>query len=448
MIKKLSRKITTIIMIILMIVLAGILLAVNIFNYSKNEGKVEEILTRISESDIEIESDDSIPEDGLQEGSAKEDNTLEDNIQENNIQEDSTLEDNSKEDNVIKDNKYNREELNSNEKYYRASQYYLIEIDENEELVRILNEGNTGYSDTTLYELAQEALTLGKSKGSIGNFKFHVKDTEDGRLIAFLDNSIAHEQLHSAALYSFIFGLIGSVILFFVSLVLTKWIVKPVSEVFDKQRQFISDASHELKTPLTIINANIDTMEHEYGDSKNFNYIKEETIKMTGLINQLLSLTQVEDTLLNDKSTKFNLSRAVESASLPFDSVAFEGNVNMELEITDNIVLQGDEEQIKQLVAILVDNAIKHTLEEKFVKVNLVEDKGKIILKVMNEGEAIPEEEIKKIFERFYRVDKARNRADGRFGLGLAIAKGIVEKHKGKIHVECKDGWTTFIVRL
>lgn len=405
MIKKLSRKITIIIMIILMIVLAGILLAINIFNYSKNDRKVDEILTRITAPD----NDKKIKY--------------------------SKLED-------------SRPDLYGDEKYYRASQFYVIEVDETEELLRVENKGNNDYSNENLYELAKKAISSGKYNGFVGDFAFRVKDTDEGRLIAFVDNSIALEQLHSVTLYSIIFGLIGSVVLFFVSLVLTKWIVKPVSEVFDKQRQFISDASHELKTPLTIIHANIDTIEHEYGDSKYFKYVKDEISSMTGLINQLLSLAKVENTLINVTFKKFNLSRVVESASLPFDSVAFENNVNLDLKIEDGIFLNGNEEQIKQLVGILVDNAIKHTWKEKNVKVNLSEEKGKALLKVMNEGKAIPEEEIKKIFERFYRVDKARNRAEGRYGLGLAIAKAIVELHKGKIHVECKDGWTIFIVRF
>ena len=425
MIKKLSRKITIIIMIILMIVLAGILLAINIFNYSKNDGKVEEMLTRITETDSDKKSEDSKSEDSKSEDSESEDSKPEDSKAEDS-----------------------ESDLYSNEKYFRASQFYIIEVDKMGQLLSVVNKGNNGYSDNDLYKFAEEAISSGKDNGSVGDFVFRIKDTEDGRLIAFMDNSIALEQLHSVTLYSIIFGLIGSVVLFFVSLVLAKWIVKPVSEVFNQQRQFISDASHELKTPLTIINANIDTIEHEYGDSKYFKYIKDEIFRMTGLIHQLLSLAKVEDTLINVTFTKFNLSRAVESVCLPFDSVAFENNVNMDLEIENDIFLNGNEEQIKQLVAILVDNAIKHTTQEKYIKVKLSADKGKVLLKVMNEGKAIPEDEIKKIFERFYRVDKARNRAEGRFGLGLAIAKAIIELHKGKIHVVCKDGWTIFIVQF
>ena len=395
MIKALKRKIVIVLMTILILLLAGILITINIVNYTSSQHRAEEILEKIAKI-----SEKQGPE------------------------------------------------LGQNEHNLRAVQYYIAMMNSNGELLSMTSQGEYEIEDESLYELVDRIYHSGIDRGTIDYFDFQVQRTTTQIRIVLIDNTVILEQLRTATLYSVILGLAGSIILFFVSIIISGWIVKPVRDAFEKQKQFISDASHELKTPLTIMNANIDALEHEYGKSKYFGYIKEEITKMTSLINQLLSLARVEDTQGKANFIKFDLSQAVESASLPFESVAFEKAVQLEIEIVESLNLVGNEGQIMQLVAILVDNAILHTKQNGLVKIQLTAEKCKNILTVQNEGEAIPIEEREQIFERYYRSDQSRNRAEGRYGLGLAIAKSIVDAHKGKIQVDCKKGITTFHVKF
>lgn len=223
--------------------------------------------------------------------------------------------------------------------------------------------------------------------------------------------------------------------------------VKPVEETMEKQKQFISDASHELKTPLAVIEANVDVIEAQTGKSKWLTYIQSEIASMDKLINNLLFLAKTENTNKLQSAENFDLSEEVNLVSSMFESMAYEKKISVQYDIQDNIKFNGNKEDIKQVLSVLIDNAIMHTKEKGKIIIKLEKDKN-IILQVKNEGDPIPEEEQEKIFERFYRVDKARNRKQKRYGLGLSIAKSIVEQYNGKIEVNCKEGVTTFKVTL
>jgi len=280
MIKALKRKIIIVLMTILTLLLAGILLTINIVNYTSNQHRAEEVLEKITKASEDRES-----------------------------------------------------EAGEKEHNLGSVQYYIAIMSSDGELLSITNQGEYAIENETLYELVDRIYHSGINRGTIDYFDFQVQRTTTQIRIVLIDNTVILEQLHTATLYSIVLGLVGSIILFFVSIIISGWIVKPVKDAFEKQKQFISDASHELKTPLTIMNANIDALEHEHGKSKYFGYIKEEITKMTSLINQLLSLAKVEDTQGKVNYTKFDLSQAVESASLPFESVAFEKAVQLEIEI-------------------------------------------------------------------------------------------------------------------
>lgn len=212
------------------------------------------------------------------------------------------------------------------------------------------------------------------------------------------------------------------------------------------QKQFISDAGHELKTPLTVMKASIDMLEAEYGENKYVTYIKDENSRMTELVHELLSLSRMEKEEKNRILSKVDLSRLTEENCLRFECLAFEHGIRLKYSIKEGVVVNGDEKQLGQVIEVLVDNAVKHTKPGGMIEISLVENRGKTVLLVKNQGDPIPEEDQANIFERFYRADKARNHGEGRYGLGLAIANAIVTAHKGKIIVECRDGWTTFSV--
>ena len=185
-------------------------------------------------------------------------------------------------------------------------------------------------------------------------------------------------------------------------------------------------------------------LENEVGNSKWLGYIQNELESMDKLINELLLLAKIENVDNVKDYNTFDLSKEAEIIISMFESMAYERGVKINSSIQENIMMNGNKEDIEHILSTLIDNAIKHTEAQKEVIVEVYKEKNDIIIQVKNIGEPIPEEEREKIFERFYRIDKSRNRKEKRYGLGLAIAKSTVQKYGGKIYVECRDKTTIF----
>ena len=261
-----------------------------------------------------------------------------------------------------------------------------------------------------------------------------------------VNDKIMAEHITTALVISLIIGLGVEVLIVYISRVIAKRISEPVEEAFAKQKQFVSDASHELKTPLAIIQASAESLENNPNKQKYLENIKSETVKMTSLVNGLLELLRTDGASFKMVLKEANLSKLIEKKALSFESLIFENKMALEAKIEPGIILNCDQDKIKELLSILLDNAIKYGEPKSVIKVELSKNKTEVLLSVINKGKEIPLEEREKIFERFYRVDKSRNRKSGSFGLGLSIAKNIVENHHGNISVSCEKGYTTFKV--
>jgi len=271
------------------------------------------------------------------------------------------------------------------------------------------------------------------------NFRF-------GDYLVIVDISNIRYRLLSLLLISICVLGISEVFVYYISKIITKWITSPVEEAFNKQKEFIADASHELKTPLAVMMASIDCIEVNKKNQKYINNIKSESDRMNNLITKLLDLSKLENGANKELYAMNNLSKIVEKRVLVFESLAFENNVIINTDIEKDIKFKCNNTEIDEVVSILIDNAIKHSYKNSVIKVNLYMDKNNIVLDVINNGRNIPDDECDKIFERFYRSDKSRNRDSNRYGLGLAIAKNIVNNHDGQIKVFSKDNFTTFRV--
>ncbi len=319
---------------------------------------------------------------------------------------------------------------------------YRLEVNNNQ----VIRESN----DVT-DEIRDYAIKVSNKKsdeGYIGNYIYKIRQVgNNGKEITLMENEAAITRLKTTVILAIVVGFLGMVLICIIAKKIAKTIVKPVEETFEKQKQFISDASHELKTPLAVIEANADVLQDKNGDNKWLGYIQNEVQSMNKLVNDLLTLAKVENTSTRNYQ-KFDLSKEVQMATSVFESMIFEKRIELETNIIDGISFNGDREDIKHLVSILLDNAIKHTMEGKKIIVSAQNEKGEIRIVVKNQGEPIPIEEQDRIFERFYRADKARSRSEKRYGLGLAIAKEIVSKYNGSIGVNSKDGYTSFIVKL
>lgn len=268
--------------------------------------------------------------------------------------------------------------------------------------------------------------------------------TPIGTRIVFADSSYSQASLQSMLLISscVLAGSLGA--FFLISLLLAHWALRPVEKAWDQQRQFIADASHELKTPLTVILANInillthrqDTID---GQLKWLNNTQMEASRMKELVDNLLFLAKSDTEEAPAVLSEFDLSDAFLSCLLPFESVAFEEGIILDEAIEPGIHMTGDEGRLKQLFIILLDNACKYAGKTGQVRIALKKKQGAITLSVHNSGTLIPNGDLEHIFERFYRSDKSRARTEGGYGLGLAIAKSIVDTHHGRITVRSSE---------
>ena len=312
----------------------------------------------------------------------------------------------------------------------------------------IVQSSNTS-NDKTINDYALKVAKKNTEKGMIGKYIYKVRKINPNTIkITFVENEEAISHIKTILIFSVIISVISLVAIYELAKKVSKMIVKPVEETFEKQKQFISDASHELKTPLAVIEANADVLENEIGKNKWINYIQNEAESMNKLINELLLLAKIENIDNIKENKQFDLSKEIEIILSMFESMAYEKQISIQNNIEKNIIINANKEDIEHIASTLTDNAIKHTEPEKEVRVELKKEKNEIVLEVKNIGKPIPEEEREKIFERFYRIDKSRNRKEKRYGLGLAIAKATVQKYNGTIEVQYKEPYTIFKVTI
>ncbi len=324
---------------------------------------------------------------------------------------------------------------------------YVISFDSIHNITNITSYTDNGLSNAEIIKLAIDFLNTNK-KYDIGNlytsrYAYYLTNKNN---IIIMDNYIINNKLGDYFRMSLLIFILLEILIIYVSNILTKWLTKPVIESFSKQKQFIVDASHELKTPLAIITASAESLEMEPTEKKWLDNIKSESERMNKLVTDLLDLAKSENMEIKEKYNINNLSKIIEKTSLTFESLIYENKLEIEDNIDKDIMFSCNPDKIKQLLGILLDNAIKHSTKNSKITVNLYKDKNNIILEVKNKGKEITKEDQEKIFDRFYRVDESRNRSDNRYGLGLSIAKNIVISHNGKISVNCKNGYTTFKV--
>lgn len=326
---------------------------------------------------------------------------------------------------------------------------FSVKLDQNYNIISVVSEFKIEYDDSQILALTDSALNMSKKTGNLGkNIKFLIKPKPYGSIIVFLDNNAENDMRARLAITTSKIGTVLLIIIYFISKYLSNWAIKPVELAFEKQKQFIADASHELKTPITVIDANVDVLlsqENMLNENlKWLNYIKTETKRMNDLVQDMLYLAKVDHNSL--EKYEFNFSEVVESIVLPFESLIYEEHKTIDIDIQEDIVFQGDENSIKQVLAVLMDNAVKNCNYGGTILVSLTKIDHKIKLTVGNTGSNIIDTE--KIFERFYREDKSRDRQTGAFGLGLSIAKTIVENHNGKIYAENTNDGVKFCVEF
>ena len=331
---------------------------------------------------------------------------------------------------------------------FMDSTVYTVILNSDNTPSLIINHSDSSITNDEIKEVVNKLIAQNKSYciGNLYTNKYSYKYVEQD-YITVVDNSSTNELLYNTLMITLLIFVLLEVLFVLISKNIANRIARPVEKSFNQQKQFIADASHELKTPLAVIMASADALESNPTEKKWLENIKSESDRMNKLIADLLELAKSD--FVNDKSqfSVGNLSKTVEKSILTFEGVMFENGVLLSDEIEENIELNMSEAKIQQLISILLDNAVKHSETGGTVEVKLKKDKD-IVLTVTNQGEGIPEGEEEKIFERFYRADESRNRNENRYGLGLAIAKNICKSHNAKISAKSGDGKTTFTVNF
>ncbi len=329
------------------------------------------------------------------------------------------------------------------------SQLYTIKLDAEGNIMRATSASGEDLSeDTELKDLVANALSSGRSQGKTGSYRYLVEPRSYGSVLVIADTHLEDASSSRLVRSTLIIGSVGLVLLFLASIYLSRFVTRPAEQAFDRQRRFISDASHELKTPLSVISVNADLLSSELGQNKWLGYIKSEAARMDRLIRQLLDLARMDDASRPRKTAVFNLSDALYEAVLPFESTAFERGIEFEPDIAEDCYINGESDGIKQLAAILLDNAFKHTPSSGRVSVKLRPHDSRMVFEVFNTGDGISPEDLPHVFERFYMGDKARTGGGG-YGLGLSIAESIASAHGGSIRAESESGkWARFTVTI
>ena len=306
------------------------------------------------------------------------------------------------------------------------------------------------YTSEQASEILSAILDTGKQQGMYNWLQYYKIEKSYGMLVVIADKSSDQGLLNNLFQTTAIIGTLMLLILFVFLVFFSQKITTPVQAALDRQKQFVSDAGHELKTPLAVLTANADILKDEIGENKWLDYIQEQTDRMSQLVGDLLRLARMDNATQEYSLAEFNLSRAVEATALPFESQAFELEKNLELDIQPDVSYYGSEQHIRQLVAIFIDNAMKYSNEHGIIKITLLRRGDDRILEFYNTGCEISQEETHKIFERFYRGDKARNtKGKNGYGLGLAIARSIMDIHHIRIQVTCEqDAWIRFFLIL
>ena len=332
-----------------------------------------------------------------------------------------------------------------NEPAFRLSTFYSVAYAPDGEALRVHNGNSELHSEEDILELTSSVLTGGRQSGSVGSMMYLVSQRDDYTLVAMMDNTITDNSQKTLIRQMLLFGSIAMAVLFVMSIFIARRIIRPLEENDRRQKQFVSDAGHELKTPIAVISTNSELLQREIGENEWLSNITYENEKMSTLVKQLLLLSYSEH---DDQSKEtIDISALVGGEVLPFESYAFEKGFEIVSEITPDLPVRGNAHQLRQLVSILLDNAVAHGTSGQIL-LDLHAEKHFAKLTVSNPAEVIGTEQVQYLFDRFYRTDEARTDADAHYGLGLSIAKAVVDTHGGEIHADYQNGRMTFTVTL
>lgn len=287
--------------------------------------------------------------------------------------------------------------------------------------------------------------------GNLGRFKYMVMPTVGklGKTYLFLDVTKQISSVWQVLFLSFGVGILCWFSMLFLTILLSKKAIKPIAVNMEKQKQFVTDAGHEIKTPLAIIMANTDALELHYGENKYSKNIRSQIFRLKDLTQDLLSLAKMEESVENRIIESFSMTALTEEGISQFEESILAKEITLYKNIQSNLIMDSDKDKVQRLLLILLDNATKYTPEKGRIEVYLFRENKQINYVVSNTAENLDKLDTEKVFDRFYRVDDARNQKSGGYGIGLSVARAIVQSLKGSITVQKQgENKLIFVVKL
>ena len=319
-----------------------------------------------------------------------------------------------------------------------STRHFTVLFDKKGEVAQTFTESIYSITKDVAIEYAEKVMGDGEERGWISNYRYKIFSTDFGKGVVFVDGSMSRSVLMQSTTIAGVVLLACAALVLILIFLLSKKAVQPIAESYEKQKQFITDANHELKTPLTLILANLDIAESELGQNEWLDDIRLEGNRMTELVNQLVALSRMDEEGHKMNATEVFLGRLVSDTVVEFEPLAKERGKLLTASVDKEISYLGDEALLHRLIGILMDNAVKYCDNGGEIHVTLQRGR-RVLLTVENTYAAVSELELHRLFDRFYRADKARTFTGG-YGVGLSMAKAIVEKHKGEITAYKKDG--------
>ncbi len=327
------------------------------------------------------------------------------------------------------------------------TRFFMVEMTESGEVIKTDTGKIAAVDAAGAADYAEKAIKISGDKGFIDNFRY-LKTKENGNyFITFLDCTRKLDSMKTFLFSSVIVSLAGLLVVVVIMIIISGKIISPIAESYEKQKRFITDASHELKTPLAIIGANIDIVEDDITDKESVEDIRTQIDRLKVLTEDLVTLSRMQEGDNSIIKKEFSFSEAATDVLNGFKAPAESKGISFDASIKENLLIEGDEKSIRRLISIVLDNAVKYTPECGRIEFNLKYNGKSVELECKNTTEnEITKENVIHIFDRFYRTDNSRNSQTGGHGVGLSIAKAIVEAHGGKIYAEAPEKFL-FIIK-
>ena len=322
------------------------------------------------------------------------------------------------------------------------SRYFIAVQRTDGELFLGVGSKETDYTESELLSIAEGVFALDKSSGRTDNYIYRISDKEDGaRVAVFLNCESKYSEIATLAVISLSACIVGILLASLVVFLLSNQAIRPIVENIERQKQFITDAGHELKTPLTVISANMDILSMDIGQNEWIYGTQKQVSNMRKLVNELIYLSRMDEADSHLERSEFNLSNVVEDVAAPFAGMAEFNGKNLIVNAEENLTFCGDEQAVRRLISTLCENAVKHAPEDSDILISLSRSGKNVVFSTENASkEPIGDETLAHLFDRFYRGDESRSKEENSgFGIGLSVARAITEKHGGSIKARVSE---------